>query len=108
MFNPGETITHAFIVPFGANELTTNNAKIYITYKQGDDVFLERLVTSGWTEEMRSVSRIEISFTQNEALLFEDHQHYIIQLNVEMKGVRMASQPIKGSTGIQLKREVIQ
>lgn len=108
MFNPGETITHAFIVPFGVNELTTNNAKVYITYKQGNDVFLERLVTSGWTEEMRSVSRIEISFTQQEALLFNDHQHYIIQINVEMNGIRMASQPIKGNTGIQLKREVIQ
>ena len=107
MFNPGETVTHSFIIPFTASELSANNAKIYVTYKQQDDVFLERLITSGWEVDTEATSIIEVTFTQKESLLFRDYDTYNIQLNVYINGARMVSQLIKSTTGIQLKKEVI-
>lgn len=107
MFNPGETITHTFTIPFAASELTTNAAKIYVTYKQQDDIFLERLITSGWQTGEENTSIIEVTFTQRESLLFHDRDKFEIQLNVYMDGARFVSELIRSNTGIQLKREVI-
>lgn len=111
MFNPGETVAHTFVIPFSKTSLS----QVVISYKQGDNVILERItsrrdfldhITNGTVDPVKTDIRIELS--QQESLLFKDLHSYTIQLNVYTEGgSRHASCEIKGKNGIQHHREVI-
>ena len=104
MFFPGETITHNFIIPFAKNEI----AKVIITYKQNDQIILEKTVTSGFTDEPNQKTSFDYVFSQPESLVFQDNSDFTIQLNVYMiSGTRHASYELRGSNGVQYLREVI-
>lgn len=106
MFQPGETVSHQFIIPFVSVEI----AKIIVSYKQNDHIVLERTVTSDQIGrgETKAESTFVVDFTETESLLFDDNSDCYAQLNVLLlKGTRCVSKEIKISTGTQHIREVI-
>lgn len=104
MFFPGETITHKFFVPFNHNEIV----KAIVTYKQNDQIILEKTITSGFQSEEEDKSSFEYSLSQPESLCFQDNSRFTIQLNVYAAGgSRHASYELRGDSGIQYLREVI-
>lgn len=105
MFNPGETIIHQFVIPF----LSTELSKVIVSYKQGDDIVLEKTVTSGFTPiEEYTKTQFAVTLSQEESLMFSDLNSYTIQLNVlTIFGTRAASKEIRGTSGVQHHREVI-
>lgn len=107
MFNPGETVSHQFIIPFVAEEIS----KIIVTYKQDGDVVLEKTITSGFETYETDKTRILVTFSQADSLLFKPEYDYTIQLNVLISNngsfMRASSKEIKGKNGIQYHREVI-
>ena len=105
MFNPGETVIHRFTVPFVKEELT----KVIVTYKNRDDVFFEKTITSGFQDgENEDETIFDVELSQSESLLFREYYPYKIQLNVYTRfGSRLASAEIPGKTGPQHYREVI-
>lgn len=111
MFNPGETVTHTFVIPFTKTSLS----QVIVSYKQDGYVILER-ITSGrdfFDHEVNGVidpvkTDIQITLSQEESLLFRDRHNYTIQLNVFTEGgSRHVSCEIKGTSGVQHHREVI-
>lgn len=104
MFNPGETISHIFIIPFVSTEIS----KVIITYKQNDRIILTKTITSNFQEDSPGHTRITIAFNQQETLLFEEDSSFTIQLNViTNKGARASSCEITSSSGVQHYKEVI-
>lgn len=104
MFHPGETVSHTFIIPFIADELS----KVVVTYKQNDHVIITKQITSGFEPYQTVKTQVVVPFTQSESLLFEDNKFYSIQLNViTVSGARATSNEIKGQSGVQHYKEVI-
>ena len=104
MFIPGETIAHAFIVPFSSAEIDY----IVVSYKQHDDIIIEKTISSGFEERDSVSTYFAFEFSQQESLLFPDDDQYTIQCNVYTKGgTRHASKPLKGKTGVQYLKEVM-
>lgn len=105
MFFPGETIVHQFIIPFDIVDV----AKVIVTYKQNDQIVMEKTITSGFTETEDNKTSFDYSFMQPESLAFQDNSNFTIQLNVYSKGgTRHASHEMKESSGVQYYREVIE
>ena len=105
MFNPGETIAHQFIIPFVSTEIS----KVVVSYKQGDDIIIEKTVTSGF-ESIRGGTHTQfiLIFSQQESLTFGEHQDYMVQVNVlTTAGSRATSKEIRGKNGAQYHKEVI-
>ena len=103
MFIPGETITHIFVVPFMATQIT----KAVITYQQNDKTVLTKTITSNIEPLEDNKSRIVISMTQQESLLFADNNNILIQVNIYMNGTRCTSMEFKTSSGKQHYRKVM-
>ena len=104
MFFPGETITHNFVIPFAKNEVS----KVVVTYKQNDQIVLEKTITSGFVDEGTSLCSFDYTFSQPESLAFQDNSNFSIQLNVySVAGTRHASYELRESNGVQYYREVI-
>lgn len=104
MFFPGETIIHKFVIPFEVIDV----AKVIVTYKQNDQIVMEKTITSGFTETEDDQTSFDYSFMQPESLAFHDNTDFSIQLNVYTKGgTRHASYEMKESSGVQYYREVI-
>lgn len=108
MFNPGETVTHAFTIPFIAEDLT----KVIVSYKQGDEIVLEKSITSGFEEaDVPTKTKFYISLNQAESLLFRDWYKIKIQINVfidkDGRTIRAASREMEAKSGVQYYREVI-
>lgn len=103
MFVPGETIIHQFYIPFPQNEVTS----VILSYKQNDDVVMEREITTARWESSESCYVI-YEFTQSDSLLFSDDIPFSVELNVMTAyGSRFTSQPIEGKIGEQYYREVM-
>ena len=103
MFIPGETVTHEFLIPFVRTEL----AKVIVTYKQNNRIVLTKTISS-FEETAHTESRVVVSFSQQETLLFDCNSDYTIQLNVfTANGARGACTEFKGSTGVQHYKKVI-
>ena len=107
MFFPGETITHRFIIPFAKGEID----HVVITYKQKDQISLEKTITSNsedMSEDSAFSTKIEYTLSQQESLGFEDDVPFTMQVNVySVGGSRHASHELKSSSGIQYYREVM-
>lgn len=103
MFNPGETVTHTFTIPFAIAEID----KVIVTYKQKEEVVFEKAITSGFSQEGTKTA-FTIAFSQEESLIFLELHSYTAQLNVlTVGGSRFTSKLIKGKTGAQHHREVM-
>lgn len=103
MFSPGETIAHQFIIPFVVGEIT----KVIVSYKQGDNIVLEKPITSGF-EAVSGKTKVTITFSQQESLLFKECSDVRIQLNViTTGGSRCTSKEIRETNGVQHLKEVI-
>ena len=105
MLIPGETISHQFTIPFLVSEIHS----VYVSYKQKDDIILERNVPSRNIEQIEDdKSQVTVVLSQDESLLFKDDCAYTIQLNVITTfGSRIASNEIRSRTGTQHIKEVI-
>lgn len=113
MFNPGETVSHQFIIPFVASELS----KVIVSYKQDGDIVFEKTITSGFEpyykpdeshEEVAQRTMFTIAFSQEESLLFSPKKDFKAQINVfTTRGSRATSKEIEGKNGAQYHREVI-
>ena len=104
MFFPGETVTNRFIIPFAQDEV----GKVVVTYKQNDQIILEKTITSGFTNEENQKCSFDYVFSQPESLAFQDNSDFSIQLNVYTKsGTRHTSYEMRGVNGAQYLREVI-
>lgn len=105
MFNPGESAVHSFTIPFVKEELK----KVIVTYKNKDDVFLTKTITSGFKDGETELETVfDIALSQAESLLFKENIKYKIQINVfTYLGSRMASAEIESKTGPQHYMEVI-
>ncbi len=105
MFFPGETITHRFLIPFSKPEVD----RVVISYKQKDEIILEKTVTSAdLVYESEHVSIIEYALTQIESLLFSDNVPFTMQLNVYVQsGTRHTSHILNSGNGVQYFREVM-
>lgn len=104
MFNPGETVCHQFTIPFVADEL----AKVIVSYKQDGYIVFEKSITSGFESKTRTETIVNVEFTQEESLLFNEYRRYTIQLNVLTKlGTRASSKEIKSENGAQYHKEVM-
>ena len=105
MFSPGETVAHQFIIPFVANEIS----KVVVSYKQDDDIVLEKTITSGFKKhEVSAKTEFIVTLSQQESLLFNEIKDLYIQLNVYTKeGARATSTPIRSANGYQFYKEVI-
>lgn len=104
MFFPGETITHRFIIPFSADSID----KVIISYKQNGAIMFEKIITDDFLEEEPNYTTIIYQLTQGEGLLFADNSPFTIQLNVYTHaGSRHTSYELKGNSGIQYVRNVI-
>ena len=109
MFHPGETVINNFVIPFEKADIS----QIIVTYKQFDDIVLERTITSAdrfafidYSDPAKTKFRIQLS--QEESLLFNENTDYKIQLNVYTEGgSRHASCEIRGTNGVQHYKEVI-
>lgn len=110
MFHPGETVSHVFNIPF----LTTDVAKVLITYKQKDHIILVKTITSSnltpVLDELNVPvgSQLTVTLTQEESLKFMEKSVFSVQLNViTTGGARSASNEIEDKTGPQYYKEVI-
>ena len=105
MFFPGETITHRFIIPFSKADVDY----VVISYKQNEQVMLEKTITSDQiTKETELSCRIEYELKQIESLLFDDNMPFTMQLNVySTSGTRHTSYELSERNGIQYFREVM-
>ena len=102
MFIPGETIVHRFNIPF----ITSDIAKIIVSYREHDHVVFEREPNEISTSDGQT--QITVNFTQKESLLFADCTSFLVQLNVLLAdGTRCASKEIKVSSGRQHIREEV-
>jgi len=105
VFTPGETITHAFIIPFAANELN----KVVVSYKQQESIVFEKTITYGFIAKDQHITSIEFQLTQEESLLFADDEEITIQLNVYTnQGTRHSSRELSSSSYVQYLREIMQ
>lgn len=104
MFFPGETVSHGFVIPFSSSDIH----HVVISYKQHDQIILEKTVSSGFINKGTGKSLFSVKLTQADGLLFFDHEPFTIQCNVFTKGgSRHTSREIKGFTGTQYLREVM-
>ena len=104
MFTPGETITHAFIIPFAANELN----KVVVSYKQQESIVFEKTITYGFIPKDQHITSIEFQLTQEESLLFADNEAITIQLNVYTnQGTRHTSRELDSRSYVQYLREIM-
>lgn len=107
VFIPGETIAHEFIIPFAHEDI----AEVIVTYKQNNKVVLTIPITSEdrFEEHGETETRILVTFSQKESLLFDDKNDFKIQLNVltNRGGARAASVEISSNTGIQHYKNVM-
>lgn len=103
MFIPGETVTHEFTIPFADTELST----VIVTYKQDNKIILTKTISS-FEKVTEAKTKIVVTFSQQDSLLFDEHSDYTIMLNVyTIRGSRAACKEIKGSTGVQHYKKVI-
>lgn len=104
MFIPGETVAHAFIIPFALEEID----HVIVSYKQNDDIILEKMVDSDFETKGEKSTYFSFILTQTESLLFPNNAQYSVQCNVYTKsGSRHASKPLKNKTGTQYLEEVM-
>lgn len=104
MFIPGETVRHQFIIPFAYDEID----HVVISYRQKDNIILEKTITSDFDELTGDTTSIAYDLSQQESLLFTDDNSFTIQLNVyTINGSRHASREMKSSSGIQYYRNVM-
>lgn len=105
MFCPGETVSHGFTVPFAPSEITD----VYVTYRQGDHILLQKHITSGFEpitglstngENEILGSAFVVVLTQQESLLFSEGT-YDAQVNVLAGDSRFTSAEMRGEVGKQ-------
>ena len=106
MFNPGETVIHQFVIPF----LVAEVSKVVISYKQENCIVFEKTITSGFQQADNDShkTKFNVTFSQEESLMFNEMRDFYIQLNVLTSfGTRATSREIRGHNGAQYHKEVI-
>ena len=105
MFIPGETEIQTYVINFNADELN----KAVITYEQYGEVILEKVITDFQNDETEAnTCCFTVHLSQEESLLFKDHESVELQLNVYFTdGTRRTSETLVYQTGKQQYREVI-
>lgn len=104
MFIPGETISFQYYIPFVRNDVE----KLVVSFKQRDRVILQKIVYPGQIEGEGSNSKVVITLSQEESLLFENNNKFKMQLNVYfIGGARCTSMELVDETGQQHIREVV-
>lgn len=107
MFIPGETVGFEFFIPFACEEIS----EVLVTFRQNNKVILTVPITS--EDKFERVSEVEtrivVTLSQKESLLFENNSEFKIQLNIFTKrgGSRAASTEMTAKTGKQHYKEVI-
>ncbi len=105
MFIPGETVLHSFTMPFQREDIV----KVIVSYRQNDDIILERIVYPGQIQNTAGLSsKFNVILSQEESLLFQNNAWYYTQLNVILTGnVRGVCKEMKGYVGLQHINEVV-
>ena len=82
MFNPGETVAHKFIIPFDSSVLS----KVIVTYKQCDNVFLSKTITSGFESYDDTPEYSELTFPVSKGTLCTyNDDGYKAKQNIEVQ-----------------------
>ena len=109
MFHPGETIAHTFTLPYEKGTID----KVIISYRQKDQLILEKIITSDVSMQETDDNQTIVSsvLSESESLLFHDLTTFAIQINVffgdgEIASGRVTSDEIGDMTGIQHIREL--
>ena len=109
MFHPGETIAHTFTLPYEKSTID----KVIISYRQKDQIILEKIITSDTSLQETEDNQTIVSsiLTESESLLFHDLTTFGIQINVffgdgEIASGRVTSDEIGETTGVQHIREL--
>ena len=104
MLMPGGTYLHRFYLPFPGSEVD----KAIVTYKQKDDVILEKTVEGGFVDEGENGCHFDVELSQKESLLFIDEANISFQINViNQYGTRIPSEPMCRMSGTQLHKDII-
>lgn len=112
MFNPGDTITHQFRLPFNCNVLQTEAENILVTYRQNGRIVLIKnavpLPDHEQTDLEGDSTVVEVDLTQQESLSFDNKNDIRIQININYRdGGRISSHELTTHAGIQHYREVM-